>query len=119
MSRSYSAKAKYCAMTNATREAIWIRNLLQFVRIPVSPAEVYCDNQVAIHIASNLVFHEHTKHIEIDCHFIRERLLSGEIITQYVPTKEQLADLFTKALGHRQFHHLLGKLGVSNLHAPT
>ena len=118
VSRS-SAEAEYRAMANATSELVWIRNLLMFLGLPVAPARLYCDNQAALHIANNPVFHERTKHIEVDCHFVRERILSGILTPEYLPTHEQLADIFTKALGRRQFHHLLGKLGVSRLHAPT
>lgn len=118
VSRS-STEAGYFAMANTTSEAIWIRNLLRTLHVPVPLAQLYCDNQVALHIAANLMFHERTKHIEIDCHFIRECLLSVAVVTRYVPTTGQPADLFTKALGYRQFRHLLGKLGVANFHAPT
>ena len=76
-----SAKAEYRAMATATSEAIWIRNLLHSLRVPVPAAQLYCDNQAALHIATDSIFHERTKHIEIDCHFVRERLLSGEITT--------------------------------------
>jgi len=98
-----SAEAEYQAMANATSEVIWIRNLLKFLGLLVSPAVVHCDNPAAIHIAANLVFHKCTKHIEVDCHFVREKIASGDIVTCYTPSTEQLADIFTKALGQRHF----------------
>ena len=118
VSRS-SAEAEYRAMANATSEIIWIRNLLSFLGVLVPSANMYCDNQAAIHIANNPVFHECTKHIEVDCHFDHECIVSGEVTPQYTRTTEQLVDIFTKVLGQRQFQHLLRKLGMSNLYAPT
>ena len=84
---------------------------------------LHCDNQSALHITTNHVFHARTKHIEINCHFICEHFIcehlqSGIIATQYVSTHFQLAGILTKALGRDRFHLLLCKLGIQNLHAP-
>ena len=88
------------------------------IETPV-PTKLWCDNQAALHIASNPVFHEQTQHIEIDCHFVREKIQLGLISTGYVKTGEQFCDIFTKALSEDRVNYLCDKLGMINIYAPT
>ncbi|KAL2337544.1 hypothetical protein Fmac_011990 [Flemingia macrophylla] len=94
-----SVEAEYRSMAMITCELMWIKQLLQELRFcEVEQMKLYRDNQAALHIASNPVFHDRTKHIEIDCHFVREKLLSKELRTKFINSNDQLADILTKSL---------------------
>ena len=93
-----STKAKYHALADTTFELLWLRWLLKDLGVSTSSATpLYCDNQSAIHIAHNDVFHERTKYIEITCHFIRYHLVHGALKLISVFSKDQLVDIFTKS----------------------
>ena len=86
-------------MTAATRELVSIRQLLEDFQVTfTTPALLFYDNQVVMHIASNPIFYEHRKHIEIDCYFVRDKVTKGLIRLMPIRSLRQLADIFTKAL---------------------
>jgi hypothetical protein len=84
-----SAEAEYRAMASTVSELIWIKQLLASMK-------TFCNNQAARYIASNPVLHERTKHVEADCHFVREKNQSKKIKNPYVKSEDQLAGVFTK-----------------------
>ena len=94
-----SSEAEYCAMSHAASEMTWLIRLLEELGVhSLKPVTLYCDNHSAIHIGRNPVFHELTKHIEVDCHFTRDKVLEGLLQLSYLPTLEQLANVLTKVL---------------------
>lgn len=88
-------------MALTTCKLSWLCTLLHGLAVPLSTPS--SNNQVALHIAQNLVFHERSKHIEIDCHLVRERVQQGLLQLHHIASADHLAHLFTKALGVEQF----------------
>nr|XP_016477798.1 PREDICTED: uncharacterized mitochondrial protein AtMg00810-like [Nicotiana tabacum] len=118
VSRS-SAEAEYGSMATAVAELVWVHGLLEELGLKVVlPMELHCDNKAALQIASNPMYHERTKHIEIDCHFIREKLQQGLIKTAHVSSRNQIADILTKALRKQLHSEMVGKLGMINIFSP-
>ena len=98
VSRS-STEAEYKAVANATAEIMWVQSLLRELKVsPTQPPVLWCDNIGATYLSTNPVFHARTKHIEVDYHFVRERVAQKLLQIKFVSSKDQLADIFTKPL---------------------
>ena len=107
-------------MAHGVCELLWLQTLLHDLGVSIDgPMKLYCDNKAAINIAHNPVQHDRTKHIEIDRHFIKEKLSEGLICMPFVKSDDQLADIFTKGLGSKSFHPIVFKLGMIDIFAPT
>ena len=115
-----SAEAEYRAISHTASEMLWVRSLLRDLGIDVSThMQMFCDNQAAIFITNNPVFHERTKHIEVDCHFIRDLLMRKQIAIPYVRFNDQLGDTLMKPLARASFQRMSFKLGMFDMYAPA
>jgi hypothetical protein len=110
-----TCEAEYMAQTQATKEAIWLRNLMQgFQGKQLATTVLYGDNQGAIAMTKNPQFHGRTKHIDIQHHYVRERVATGEVEWKHVPTAQQVADGLTKPLERRKFEAFRQALGLTD-----
>ncbi|PRQ60568.1 putative RNA-directed DNA polymerase [Rosa chinensis] len=115
-----SAEAEYRGMAHGVCEMLWLRHLMKDLGFkPKHAMNLYCDNKAAIDIAHNPVQHDRTKHVEVDRHFIKEKLESKTINMPHVCTEDQLADILTKAVSGKVFHSSLDKLGMRDIYSPT
>lgn len=115
-----NAKAKFRSVAHEICEVLWIKRLLEDLKIsnPL-PMKVFCDNKGAISVAHNPIFHDRTKHVEVDKHFIKEKLDNGLICMPYIPTIEQIANILTKGLQKKQFENLINKLTMEDVFKPN
>nr|XP_033514035.1 uncharacterized protein LOC117278679 [Nicotiana tomentosiformis] len=114
-----SAEAEYRSLATKVAELIWLYELFKEADTQIKlPIDIYCDSKSAIQIAANPLYHERTKHIEIDYHFVRERIQQRLITTNYISTTNQPANILTKGLAKVQHEYLKSKLGVFNIFSP-
>ena len=119
VSRS-SAEAEYCGMAQGVCELLWLRRLLRDLGFgPQKPIDLYCDNKTAIAIAHNPVQHDRTKHVEVDRHFVKEKLDAEIISFPFISSEYQLADVLTKFVSTMVFLNSLDKLGMRDIFTPT
>jgi hypothetical protein len=112
VSRS-SAKAEYRAIANGMAEATWLRQLLHELQTPPSRCTlVYCDNISVVYLSTNLVQHQRTKHVEIDLHFIQEKVAIGQVHVLHVPTTSQFTNIFMKGLPSSVFNEFRFSLNI-------
>jgi hypothetical protein len=110
-----TTEAEYMAASHCTREAIWLRQLLDDMRCKYDEGTlIMCDNQGAIALAKNPVYHARTKHIEVQHHFVQEKVARGAIILEYCPTEDMLADVLTKALARERHERLTSNIGIGD-----
>ena len=115
VSRS-STEAEYKAIANATAEVMWIQTLLYEIGVKAPrAARLWCDNLGATYLTSNPVFHARTKHIEVDYHFVRDRVKQKRLEIDFVSSKDQMADGFTKALPVRLMENFKINLNLTKL----
>ena len=108
-----SCEAEYMAAFEATKEALWLRQLLNGIGIsPPTATPIMCDNNAARAISEDPLLHARVKHMDIKYHFLRENVQSDKVTLQYIPTKDNIADILTKPLERQKFSRLRTFLGL-------
>lgn len=117
VSRS-STEAEYRSMANTTSELTWIQSLLCELNVPTHTPTLLCDNLSAVMLSHNPILHSRTKHMELDIHFVREKVIAKSLLVTHVPSHQQIADALTKPLTSTRFHEMRDKLKVVQLPQP-
>ncbi|KAG8490261.1 hypothetical protein CXB51_016079 [Gossypium anomalum] len=107
-----TTEAEYMAITEACKEAIWLKGLFSELNKDLQISTVFCDSQSAILITKDQMFHERTKHIDVQYHFVHDIIARGDIVVSKISTHENLADMMTKSLPITKFEHCLDLVGV-------
>jgi hypothetical protein len=108
-----TTKAEYIALSVAVCEVVWLRKLLtDLFDHEMDNTIIHCDNQICVKLSKNLVFHDKSKHIETKYHYIRDLVQRKAVHVQYLPTHEQIADIFTKSLAKTKFEYFHERLGL-------
>lgn len=108
-----TAEAEYVAVALNCTNIAWIKQLLEGINEKVTePVTIFCDNTSVINFSKNPVMHSKTKHIFIKYHYLREEVQEKKVVLEYISSKEQLVDIFTKPLPRDTFEYLKSKLGV-------
>ena len=110
-----STEAEYRATAMATHECVWLTQLLKDLHQLVDyGVKLSCGNQLVIRLAENPMFHARTKHVEVHYHFVRKKVLRGEIRLEQVKTDDQVAEIFTNGLGGPKFEKFRKQLGITS-----
>lgn len=112
VSRS-SAEAEYRGVANAAAKCCWLRNLVAELRVKINTATIiYCNNVSAVYLSENPVHHRRTKHVELDIHFVREKVALGQFRVLQIPSQHQIADVMTKGLPTQLFNEFKASLCI-------
>ena len=107
-----TTEAEYIALTEAIKEALWLKGIVSELGFNLETVNVFCDSQSAIHLSKNTMYHERTKHIDVRLHFIRDIISNNEIIVNKIGTVDNPADIFTKSVSVAKFKATCEKLGI-------
>ena len=108
-----STESEYIAQTHAAKEGIWLRSFVNEVQGQnQNPLTIFCDNQGAMALVKDNKYHARTKHIDLRYHFIHEAVEDGKIKVEYLPTEDNVSDIFTKPLAKPKFRKFVEKLGL-------
>ena len=110
-----TTEAEYVALTEATKEALWLKGITEELGLHCGIPVIYCDSQSAIHLSKNSAFHERTKHIDVRLHFIREILSRGQVILEKIASEVNPADILTKVVPINKFKSALDLLQIGKL----